>query len=204
MCFAGIASVCRLPAVACPRSWLIRIRAVGGLTSGAESSVDLPCVRRRPGCWFPAGAGREGWWPDARRGSPAEHGDAGGAWAGAGGLRARGEGTRTASPEGRRGFPAGDRAGGRGERAFPGRLLAALGAFRAGRKAGAVMAGRAVRESVTLAGRPERVRVARAFVEGVLGPGHPCGDDASLLASDSLNLTFCSSCRFWWRWLVAG
>jgi anti-sigma regulatory factor (Ser/Thr protein kinase) len=37
---------------------------------------------------------------------------------------------------------------------------------------------------VTLAGRPERVRVARAFIEGVLGPGHPCGDDAVLLASE--------------------
>jgi serine/threonine-protein kinase RsbW len=45
------------------------------------------------------------------------------------------------------------------------------------------MAGR-VRESVTLAGRPERVQVARAFIEGVLGPGHPCGDDAALLASE--------------------
>ena len=39
----------------------------------------------------------------------------------------------------------------------------------------------AVRKSVTLAGRAERARVARAFVGGVLGPGHPCGDDATLL-----------------------
>ena len=43
------------------------------------------------------------------------------------------------------------------------------------------MARVAVRESVTLAGRAERARVARSFVEGVLGPGHPCGDVAALL-----------------------
>lgn len=42
----------------------------------------------------------------------------------------------------------------------------------------------AVQESVTLAGRPERARVARAFTVGVLGPGHPCGDDAALLVSE--------------------
>jgi anti-sigma regulatory factor (Ser/Thr protein kinase) len=41
-----------------------------------------------------------------------------------------------------------------------------------------------VREAVTLAGRPERARVARAFVTGVLGPGHPYGDDAGLLVSE--------------------
>ncbi len=46
------------------------------------------------------------------------------------------------------------------------------------------MAGLVVRESVTLAGRVERTRVARAFVSGVLGPGHPCGDDAALLVSE--------------------
>src|SRR5271165_2931228 len=46
------------------------------------------------------------------------------------------------------------------------------------------MAGTAVRESVTLAGRAERARIARAFVGGVLGPGHPCGDDAALLVSE--------------------
>jgi len=46
------------------------------------------------------------------------------------------------------------------------------------------MAGVAVRESVTVAGRAERVRVARAFVAGVLGPGHPCGDDAAILVSE--------------------
>lgn len=46
------------------------------------------------------------------------------------------------------------------------------------------MAGAVVRETVTLAGRAERARVARAFVDGVLGPGHPCGDDAALLVSE--------------------
>jgi hypothetical protein len=74
--------------------------------------------------------------------------------------------------------------------------------MRAAGKAGALMAGRAVRETVTLVGRAERARLARAFVEGVLGPGHPCGDVAALLVGDSLNLTFYSSCRFWWGWLV--
>jgi anti-sigma regulatory factor (Ser/Thr protein kinase) len=42
----------------------------------------------------------------------------------------------------------------------------------------------AVRESVTLAGRAERARVARTFVGGVLGPGHPCRDVAVLLVSE--------------------
>jgi anti-sigma regulatory factor (Ser/Thr protein kinase) len=46
------------------------------------------------------------------------------------------------------------------------------------------MARAAVRESVTLAGRAERARVARAFVGGVLGAGHPRGDDAVLLVSE--------------------
>jgi anti-sigma regulatory factor (Ser/Thr protein kinase) len=46
------------------------------------------------------------------------------------------------------------------------------------------MAGLAVRESVTLAGRADRARVARAFVGGVLGPGHPCGDAAVLMVSE--------------------
>jgi anti-sigma regulatory factor (Ser/Thr protein kinase) len=46
------------------------------------------------------------------------------------------------------------------------------------------MAGLAVRETVTLAGRAERARVARAFVSGVLGPGHPCGAGAELLVSE--------------------
>ena len=43
---------------------------------------------------------------------------------------------------------------------------------------------RAVRESVTVAGRAERARVARAFTVGVPGPGHPCGDHAALLVSE--------------------
>ena len=46
------------------------------------------------------------------------------------------------------------------------------------------MAGMAVRESVTVAGRAERARVARTFAVGVLGPGHPCGEDAALLVSE--------------------
>jgi anti-sigma regulatory factor (Ser/Thr protein kinase) len=46
------------------------------------------------------------------------------------------------------------------------------------------MARAAVRESVTLAGRAERARAARAFVSEVLGSGHPCGDDAVLLVSE--------------------
>ena len=54
------------------------------------------------------------------------------------------------------------------------------------------MAGTAVREGVTLAGRPERARVARTFVGTVLGPGHPCGDVAVLLVSE----IFASSVRY--------
>ena len=46
------------------------------------------------------------------------------------------------------------------------------------------MAGREIRESVTVAGRAERAQVARVFIGGVLGPGHPCGDDAALLVSE--------------------
>ena len=46
------------------------------------------------------------------------------------------------------------------------------------------MAGPQIRESVTVAGRAERARLARAFVGEVLGPGHPCGDDAALLVSE--------------------
>jgi anti-sigma regulatory factor (Ser/Thr protein kinase) len=41
-----------------------------------------------------------------------------------------------------------------------------------------------VREAVTLAGRGERARVARAFIDGVLGPGHPRGDVAALLVDE--------------------
>jgi len=46
------------------------------------------------------------------------------------------------------------------------------------------MAGLAVRESVTLAGRAERARAARTFVGELLGPGHPCGDVAVLQVSE--------------------
>ena len=46
------------------------------------------------------------------------------------------------------------------------------------------MAGLVVRESMTVAGRAERARAARAFVGAVLGPGHPCGNDAELLVSE--------------------
>jgi anti-sigma regulatory factor (Ser/Thr protein kinase) len=46
------------------------------------------------------------------------------------------------------------------------------------------MAGPQIRESVTVARRAERARVARAFAVGVLGPGHPCGEDAALLVSE--------------------
>jgi anti-sigma regulatory factor (Ser/Thr protein kinase) len=46
------------------------------------------------------------------------------------------------------------------------------------------MTGATVRESVSVAGRTERARVVRAFVGAVLGPGHPCGDDAVLLVSE--------------------
>jgi anti-sigma regulatory factor (Ser/Thr protein kinase) len=46
------------------------------------------------------------------------------------------------------------------------------------------MAELVVRESVTLAGRAERARVARAFVGEVLGPGYPCADVAVLLVSE--------------------
>ncbi len=46
------------------------------------------------------------------------------------------------------------------------------------------MAGPEMWESVTVAGRAERGRVARVFVGGVRGPGHPCRDDATLLVSE--------------------
>jgi anti-sigma regulatory factor (Ser/Thr protein kinase) len=67
---------------------------------------------------------------------------------------------------------------------FPVRPLAALRVFPAGGKAGVLMAGATVRESVRVAGRVERARVVRAFVGAVLGSGHPCGDDAVLLVSE--------------------
>ncbi|MGH3279161.1 MAG: ATP-binding protein [Trebonia sp.] len=46
------------------------------------------------------------------------------------------------------------------------------------------MTGLGIRETVTLAGRAERARLARAFVGGVLGSGHPCEDAAVLLVSE--------------------
>jgi D-arabinose 1-dehydrogenase-like Zn-dependent alcohol dehydrogenase len=46
------------------------------------------------------------------------------------------------------------------------------------------MAGVAVRESATFAGRADQVREARAFVGRLLGSSHPCGDVAVLLASE--------------------
>jgi anti-sigma regulatory factor (Ser/Thr protein kinase) len=47
-----------------------------------------------------------------------------------------------------------------------------------------VIAGLAVRETVTLAGRAERARVARALLAAVLGPGYPSTDVAVLLVSE--------------------
>jgi anti-sigma regulatory factor (Ser/Thr protein kinase) len=46
------------------------------------------------------------------------------------------------------------------------------------------MAEAAIQESVTIAGRAERARVAREFVTGVLGRGHPSGDAAALLVTE--------------------
>jgi anti-sigma regulatory factor (Ser/Thr protein kinase) len=51
-------------------------------------------------------------------------------------------------------------------------------------KGGGLVGEASVRESVTVAGRAERARVARTFVGAVLGPGHPCGEDAALLAGE--------------------
>jgi anti-sigma regulatory factor (Ser/Thr protein kinase) len=41
-----------------------------------------------------------------------------------------------------------------------------------------------VRESVTVAGRGDRVRVARAFAAALLGPGHPCEQTVTLLTGE--------------------
>ncbi|HEY5357837.1 MAG TPA: ATP-binding protein [Streptosporangiaceae bacterium] len=46
------------------------------------------------------------------------------------------------------------------------------------------MAGAAACESVTIAGRPERVAVARAFAAAVLGRQHPANETAVLLLSE--------------------
>jgi anti-sigma regulatory factor (Ser/Thr protein kinase) len=55
---------------------------------------------------------------------------------------------------------------------------------RCGRGRAVALMARVVRETVTLAGRAERARVARAFIVGLLGPGHPCGDAAALLVGE--------------------
>jgi hypothetical protein len=73
------------------------------------------------------------------------------------------------------------------------RVAALVGfARRATGRAGALMAEAAVRESVTLAGRAERARLARRFVGAVLGPGNPCEDVAVLLVSE-LSATACGT-----------
>lgn len=46
------------------------------------------------------------------------------------------------------------------------------------------MGGTGVGDSVAIEALPEQVGVARAFVAGVLGAGHPCLDVAVLLASE--------------------
>jgi anti-sigma regulatory factor (Ser/Thr protein kinase) len=46
------------------------------------------------------------------------------------------------------------------------------------------MAGAAVRESMTFAGRADQVREVRAFVGRLLGPSHPSRDVAVLLVSE--------------------
>ena len=58
------------------------------------------------------------------------------------------------------------------------------------------MAETAVRESLTIAGRPDRARVARAFVGEVLGLGHPCGDVAVLLVSFSATASAIAALAF--------
>ena len=91
--------------------------------------------------------------------------------------------TATDGPRGRwSGLDAGRRAG-RASVCAPGGSATALGGC-GQRRAGVVMGRVAVRESVTLAGRAERARAARAFVSEMLGPGHPCGDAAVLLVSE--------------------
>jgi anti-sigma regulatory factor (Ser/Thr protein kinase) len=76
---------------------------------------------------------------------------------------------------------------------FPGRPLArspcgrALGSGGAAGGCGrgdAGTAGVAAGESATIAGRPERVAVARAFAAAVLGRQHPAGETAVLLVSE--------------------
>jgi anti-sigma regulatory factor (Ser/Thr protein kinase) len=59
-----------------------------------------------------------------------------------------------------------------------------LRSFPDGQEGGALMARAVVRDSLRVAGRGERARAVRAFVGAVLGPGHPCGDDAVLLVNE--------------------
>jgi anti-sigma regulatory factor (Ser/Thr protein kinase) len=67
---------------------------------------------------------------------------------------------------------------------FPARPSGPLRAFPGGREGGLLMTGATVRESVKVAGLVERARVVREFVGAVLGPEHPCRDEAVLLASE--------------------
>jgi anti-sigma regulatory factor (Ser/Thr protein kinase) len=53
-----------------------------------------------------------------------------------------------------------------------------------GRGRGGAGMGGVAGESVTIAGRPERVAVARAFAAAVLGSRHPAGETAVLLVSE--------------------
>jgi anti-sigma regulatory factor (Ser/Thr protein kinase) len=55
----------------------------------------------------------------------------------------------------------------------------------------------AARESVTIAGRPERVAVVRAFVAAMLGRQHPQGETAVLLPSELVT----NSLRYNGSWL---
>jgi hypothetical protein len=70
------------------------------------------------------------------------------------------------------------------------------------------MAGPQIRESVTVAGRAERA--ARSFAVGVLGPGHPCGDDVSLAvpcwpgAEGGLGLQLVADLAARWEWRRRG
>ena len=58
----------------------------------------------------------------------------------------------------------------------------------------AVMAGAAVLGSLTIPGRPEHVREARAFVAKALGELHPCLDTAVLLTSELVTNAVMHSC----------
>ena len=54
------------------------------------------------------------------------------------------------------------------------------------------MARAAARESVKIAGRPERVAVARAFAAAVLGGQHPADETSVLLRWDSSGMAITS------------